>query len=134
MRYFDSTVGLTIALNRSSAANSGFTALGNAVLLRFRGGLLSRGTSFATIVYIYTHVYIHMLYRFIASTHMFERALTFLHSRHVDVDLAVVMSANLNTHDYIQHKSLCMYVRVRKAMYTSLSDLVGRLAPQQLIR
>ena len=75
-----------------------------------------------------------MLYRFIASTHMFERTLTFLHSRHVDVYLAVVMSANLSTHDYTQHKSLCMYVRVRNAMYMSLSDLVGRLAPQQLIR
>ena len=37
--------------------------------------------------------------------HMFEVTLTFLHSRHVDVDLAVVMSA----------------------------DLVGRLASQQLI-
>ena len=61
MHYFDSTVGLTIALNRSSAANSGFTALGNAVLLRFRGGLLSRGTSFATIVYICTCIHTHVV-------------------------------------------------------------------------
>ena len=45
--YFDSTVGLTIILNNSSAVKRGFTALGNAVLLRLRGGLLSRGTSFA---------------------------------------------------------------------------------------